>query len=213
MRIDGVDLGCGTGGSIGWSKNRFGGDNHIGYDNEESDISEAIKSGYNVEYADITSDDFVIPQCRFITSLHTFEHLQDEETILKLLKKCVASASEFIFIKVPFFDNMDYLKSLGLRLTWTNWVGHPTAVTFDMLKRLLEELELSGTAGFLHPVIDSSLNEIIPVDSPIDTIYYNESLGNKDIIPLINVYRETYCFINVNCTPERWDELMQIDIT
>lgn len=211
--LDGVDLGCGIGGSIEWAMHRFGGNRYLGFDSDAFDVKEARWHGFNAELADITHNKFIIPECRFITSLHTLEHLKDEDAIFKLLQKCVNSAKEFVFIKVPFFDEMDYLESLGVRLTWTNWITHTTAVTSAMLIRLLQRLQVGGVVGFLDPVENTLSKEIIPFDSPVDTLYYPDELRDSKIsMPLVNIYRETYCYININNTQEKWDELMEIDI-
>ncbi|MDD5649607.1 MAG: class I SAM-dependent methyltransferase [Candidatus Nanoarchaeia archaeon] len=197
--LDCVDLGCGVGGSIGWAKSRFGGETFLGIDNRKSELERAREKGYNVVFADITDVSCEIPKCRFITMLHFLEHLKNEAQVKNVLEKSVKAATEFIFIKVPCFDKIKYLASLGFKLTWTDWIGHPTNVTTEMLKKITEELKFEAKIGSLYKINDSSSNEIVPICSPVDTIVYSEKLGAKELIQFKDVYRETYCLINVNC--------------
>lgn len=208
--VDFIDFGCGTGGSIDWDKNRFGGDNYIGIDNRLSNVQIAINKGYNVILGDITNDNLKLPQSRYITMLHFLEHLKNEQEVEKVIKKSIELSTEFIFIKVPFFDGNDYLKELGFKLTWTDWIGHPVSVTSNMLKKICEKFELQYNIGNIHPIKDSFSNEIVPYSAPVDTIYYEEKLGQKNYIKFDNIYRETYCFVNINC--QYWEELKMVNI-
>jgi hypothetical protein len=196
--IDFIDIGCGTGGSIEWAKTKFGGSTHLGIDNREKEVKEATKNGYNVTLADITSEDVVLPQCRYITMLHVLEHLKNEEDVEKVIKKAVNAASEFVIIRSPSFDSIEYLQLLGFRLTWTNWIGHPTAVTTDMLKMITDKLGFKAETGHLMPVLNSVSNEIVPISSPVDTIVYDPSvLEAKKFVEFVDVYREVYYIINI----------------
>lgn len=208
--IDFVDLGCGSGGSIGWVQNRFASKTHLGIDNRVSDVRNGINNGYNIILGDITNEDVMFPECRFITMLHFLEHLKDEETVEKVIKKSIESASEFIFIKGPYFDSMDYLKQFDLKLTWTDWLGHTTDVTKNMLERIINKFGMEFKIGFQYSILNSDSNEIIPVSSPIDTITYDELLGNKKHVEFEGVYREIYCFININSP--NWDEIINTKI-
>jgi hypothetical protein len=196
--IDFVDFGCGIGGSIEWAKAKFGGETYLGIDNRTYEVSKAVEKGFNVILADL-NDEIDLPQCRYVTMLHFLEHLENEQTVKKNLKKAIKIASDFVFIKVPFFDATEYLKTLDFRLTWTNWKGHKTPITFEMLKNILNEFSVQFKIGYQYPVLNSDSKEIIPLSSPIDTLLYDEKLGLKKFVEFENVYREMYCYININC--------------
>lgn len=206
--LDFLDLGCGIGGSINWSK-RFGGETHLGVDDRINDLLKAVQDGYFVMCGDIMRIEF--PKVRYVTMLHVLEHLKDKHAVKKIIKKSIEAASEFVFIKGPTFENYDYLKSLGFKITWNDWIGHPTFVTAELLKWCLKDTGLSWLYGFQHPVWDSTSTEIIPFTAPKDTIWYNDSLGEKQFTEFENVYREIYCFINVNCSD--WERIIRIDVT
>lgn len=206
--IDFVDLGSGEGGSIEWSQNKFGGKSHLGINNRLKECEIANSKGYNVIFGDIVNDDF--PNARYFTMLHVLEHLKTEEDVEKVIIKSVNAAQEFVFIKGPYFDCIDYLKSYDFKLTWTDWIGHSVAITTDLLKSILHKHNLKYEIGYLHPVIDSRSSEIIPITSPVDIIIYNENLGEKKYVTFQNVYREIYCFININCA--NWENIIKTNL-
>ena len=65
-----------------------------------------------------------------------------------------SKANEFVFIKGPTFENMDYLAGLGFRITWTNWIGHPAHVNSEMLKRILDKTGLEYHIFFAYTIVD-----------------------------------------------------------
>jgi len=208
--IDFIDLGCGIGGSIDWVRNRFGCETYLGIDSRISDVRTGINNGYNIILGDVTNDDIIFPESRFITMLHFLEHLKDEEAVEKVIKKSIESATEFIFIKGPYFDSKDYLKQFDLKLTWTDWLGHTTDVTKNSLEKIINKFGLEFKIGFQYSILNSDSNEIIPISSPINTIVYDELLGVKKYVEFEGVYREIYCFININCP--NWSEIINTKI-
>jgi hypothetical protein len=196
--LDFIDIGCGIGGSIDWAKYVFGGEKYLGIDNRYDECQLAEKNGYNVIFADITSDDCILPKCKYITMIHFLEHLKNEEEVFIVLNKALNSVSEFICIKGPSFESVEYLKKLGFKITWTDWIGHPTPVTKDMLFRLLKKCGVNESQiefKLLMKIEDTSSNEIIPLSSPTDIIVYDNYLGEKELLKLDNVYREIYLII------------------
>ena len=206
--IDFIDLGCGIGGSIDWAKAKFGGDTYLGIDSQLSDIQIATDHGYNVILNDVTNENFEFPKARYITMLHLLEHLKNENDVKNVIKKSIIATKEFICIKVPYFDSYEYLKNLGFKLTWSDWIGHPTHITTNLLERIINDLGYEYKIGYLEPVYDSNSDEIIPYTAPVDIIKYDESLGKKEYTEFMGVYRETYCFININCP--YWKKLKHV---
>jgi hypothetical protein len=211
--VDFIDFGCDIGKSIRWAQTTFGGETHLGIDIKEADVQGAIKNGYTAIVGDLTDDALVLPNARYVTMLHFLEHLKSEEAVEKVIKKAIDVASEFIFIKVPYFDRMDYLKRLGFKLTWTDWIGHPTLITSDMLVRIMHKFGFGSTRydlGYLDPVYTSESKEIIPYNAPVDSIVYDTAMGEKEYTEFKDIYRETYLLININCPSPKWNELKQI---
>lgn len=139
-----VDLGCGSGGSMVWAISKFGGTAHIGFTKSQDDVIQAKRQGLLVEQADILEDNFIVPKTKCVTLLHVLEHLPSQTSVEKVIRKSLSSTSDFIYIKGPYFDGYDYLRTLGFKLTWTDWIGHPTAVTKNMLCEILNKCNISA---------------------------------------------------------------------
>lgn len=208
--LDFIDFGCGSGGSINWAKSKFGGETHLGLTNRANEVEKAIEEGYNVKFHDITDDSLELPQCRYIIMLHFLEHLENAQTVEKVIEKAIKTANEFVFIKVPFFDEIEYLKSFNFRLTWTNWKGHTTETTTKMFKEIFDKFSLQTHIGYSYPILDSQSKEVIPYLSAIDTLQYDETLGEKKFVEFKNIYRELYCYININC--KDFDKLIKTNL-
>lgn len=215
-RVDILDIGCGGGGSLGWSKSVFGWDTYIGIDNFIGDIEKAIKSGYNVRNfinSDITTYDMSqLPRFRYSTMIHVLEHLKSEQDVENVINKAISVSDEFVFIKHPYFDGDEYLKLFDLKFTWSDWIGHPTHVDSEMLTRILDKTGLQYGIGFVYKVENSYSNELIPLSAPVDQIVYDEDKhGYKQYIEFdVPLYREMYAFINIKC--KYWDELIKADV-
>jgi len=204
--IELLDLGCGNGGSIKHFQNMFNAQSHLGIDNDINDIIEAKKSGYDVALGDITKTDY--PQSNIVTSYHVLEHLHTLKDVETVIKKASKSATDFIYCVFPNFDDDKELESLGLKFTWSDWLGHPTKLTTVMIKSIVDKLGLIAYYGKLTPVQDSFHNEIIPFSSPVDTIYYSSELGEKQYIEFKGLYKETAVLITLR-ELENIDELLQ----
>jgi len=207
IKFDFIDIGCGTGGSIGWANGNFGGPDskYLGIDNREHEVSIARKAGLNVILQDVTEESYELPKCKFITMLHVLEHLKSEQDVENVIKKSIDAASDFIFMIVPSFDSKEYLKELGFKLTWTDWIGHSTAVTSDMFRRIAHKLGVEAIIKQSMPVHNTISEEIIPFDAPVDSIEYSKNMGKKEYAEFKNVYRETWCIINLNCP--NWNDI------
>ncbi len=215
-KIDTLDIGCGIGGSLGWSKRVFGWSSFMGIDSSESDIKQAINYGYKKEcfiVDDIIKFDFsIFPKFRYSTILHVLEHIESEQDIENIINKAISVSDEFVFIKHPFFDGDEYLKEHNLKFTWSDWVGHPTHIGKDMLTKILNKTGLQYVIGFVNEIKDSSFDLIIPYSAPIDTLKYDKvKHGKKKFVEFDgNIFHETYAFINTGC--KNWEKLIKTKV-
>ena len=205
IMIDFMDFGCGDGSSINWAK-RFGGNKGWGVEKN----SDKIKDRFDIINGDITKDIY-LPRVRYTTMLHLLEHLYSEVDVEYVIKKAITHSSEFVFIKCPFFEKIEYLADLGFKITWTDWLAHSTAITEKLLSDILNKTGLDYYIGFQYPIEDSQWKEIIPKDAPVDTIWYSESLGKKEYVKFDEIYREIYCYINTG-NIKYWDKLLTTNI-
>lgn len=210
--LDFIDLGSSTG-SIQYSKKIFGGKEYLGININSLIVEECCKKGFNVIKGDITDLNIEkLPTCKYITSLHVLEHLENEEKVFEVIKTTSKIALDFIYFSIPNFDDDEKLKDFGLKFSWTSYKGHKTKLTSEKLKNIIcDKLNLNAFFGKSILVKDSYDKEILPLTAPEDTIFYDKSLGIKKYIEFNNIYRENYVFINLR-EIEYFKELSKIKL-
>lgn len=167
---DFLDLGSKHGGSIGYCQNRFGG-NGTGIDLNPDNVYTAQQKGYDIKCADALKVEFEPKSFRYVSMMDFLEHLPGEDAVVIMLDKCAKWATDFLFISHPPFEDMDYLKNLGLKIDWTDWHGHTAMLSAKDFERIFEELNLKDyVMQFKLPIYDSSSHHIIPIEAPTDTI-------------------------------------------
>lgn len=176
---DFLDLGCKKGSSLGWSHRKYGGKG-LGVDALPALVEETKRNGYDAICANALDLNFPVNSFRYVSMMDFLEHLPDEDAVRHMLKNCKKWAREFFFIHHPSFEDIDYLKTLGLKIDWTDGYGHTCMLTLKELKNIFKDI---GVKGY-HvepklPMLDSSNEHIIPLDAPHDTHFYSRSLGSK----------------------------------
>lgn len=178
-KYDFLDLGCKKGGSIDWCQRKYGGKG-LGVDLNPEWVDEAVRSGFDAICRDVLKLRFKKNSFRYIAMLDFLEHLPNEKAVKKVLKKCKKWARESFFIHHPSFEDIEYLKKLGLKIDWTDGYNHTCPLTINDFKRIFKELEFKHyKIERKKPINDSSDPHIIPLDAPYDTHLYNEKLGPK----------------------------------
>lgn len=176
---DFLDLGCKKGGSIDWCAKKYGGTG-LGVDLDSEWVKEARQKGHDVIQANVLKLRFPRNSFKYIGMMDFLEHLPDQKAAKKVLKNCKKWASEFFFIHHPSFEDINYLKRLGLKIDWTDGYNHTCPLTIKDFKRIFKEL---GIQDYMikktKPITNSSEPHIIPVDAPYDTHLYHKGLGPK----------------------------------
>jgi len=178
-----LDVGCKIGGSFDVSK-RFGytKDEGIGIDINEESVKKFKENGYDAVVADATNLPFEVNSFELVIFSHVIEHLPNEELGKKALDECIRVSNKYVFLALPFFDEDDYLNSLGLKTYYSDWTGHKNKVH---LKTITEKY-LDGYQYELKmktKMIDSNSSEIHPMISPKNSHKYDGSIHNpKDYI-------------------------------
>ncbi len=179
VKHDFLDLGCKKGGSIDWRQRHYGGKG-LGVDMNSEWVGIANKSGFDAIQADVLTLDFPASNFRYISMMDFLEHMPSEDDAIKVLKNCKKWAKEFFFIHHPSFEDIDYLKKLGLKIDWTDGYNHTCPLTIKDFKRIFKDLGISNyEIKQTKPIADSSDPHIIPLDAPHNTILYSKSLGPK----------------------------------
>ncbi len=207
-----LDLGCSNGDSIQYCENIFKYGNGLGVDIALDKIIKARKKGYNVIKADITSEQFPEKSVSFISMMDFLEHLKNKSETKKILNSAGKVTRDFIFIRHPSFEDIEYLKAFNLKLDWTDWHGQPNMLLMEDFRIIFQEL--GWDEYIIIPkklILNSKHNAIIPFDSPTDTIRYNRTLGVKKEIKFDKaVWSQFDIFIKINkaMNKDKWDTII-----
>jgi len=179
-----LDAGCGSGGSLDHCARRFARKPGLGLECDEIQIELARRRGYEVAYCDLRAVELP-PRCvQFTAMVDVLEHLPDRADARRLLAAAARASRDFLFIRHPSFDDIEYLARLGLKLTWTDWAEHTNPMRRQELTGMLEELGWRDYAIAPHQLIaDSDHPAVVPLDAPRDTRAYDPMLhGPKPTI-------------------------------
>ncbi|MGH8629116.1 MAG: methyltransferase domain-containing protein, partial [Gammaproteobacteria bacterium] len=186
-----VDLGCGSGGSIDHCVRRFHRGAGLGFDLDPKDTAEARRAGYDIVEEDVLTVHVPQRSVAFVSAMDFLEHLPDITAAAWVLKQFSPAAREFLFIRHPSFEEMEYLAGLGLKLCWSDWSDHPNIMRLDELVALFEQLDMTEYAIFPRGLItDSSDDQVVPLSAPTDTKVYDPSILERK--PLVRFDRPIF---------------------
>lgn len=194
---DFLDFGASAGGSLEFGRGRLGGTRGLGIDIDAQKLQLMRAAGYECVQGDVTKLALPADSVRFVVMSHLLEHLSGLADIQAAISSAARVASDFLFIRGPYFDADNYLESLGLRLYWSHWTGHTYHIGVTELALVLTRLGLSDHLILLSgPIPDSSHPAVHPLASPIDQHEYDP--GAHSPKPLVQfdrpVFQELVCF-------------------
>lgn len=176
--FDYIDFGCSKGGSLKFGNHVLGGTNGIGVDIDARKVEQTREAGFSAVLGDVTQLN-TVPDCtRFVMMIDFLEHLPG----IGLAEKCIAAACEaatdFVFIRQPWFDSDGYLSANNLKLYWSDWTGHPNAMTTLELYRVLKKMPKARQWRIYARtrIKDSSDPAVHPISSPCDQHDYDAYL-------------------------------------
>ena len=212
-----IDLGCGSGGSIDHCVRRFRRGKGLGFELDPKEASEAVRDGYDVVEGDVLSVQPPAQSVGFVSAMDFLEHLPNISAADLVLKKFGPAAREFLFIRHPSFEEMEYLHSLGLKLCWTDWTGHPNGMRLNELLGLLEQLQPTEYAIFPRGLMtDESDDQIVPISAPTDTLIYDPNV--LDPKPQVRFDRPIFAQYDIflrfgnGLNDEQWQEIIWADV-
>lgn len=210
--IDFIDAGCGVGGSIDYCQKKFGYDIGIGFDLNSSKISQAQENGYLVFNEDILKLDFPEKSVVFSSMMDFLEHLPDQASAKTIIQRLGNVSRDFLFIRHPNFDDISFLSTYGLKLTWTDWTGHKNMMTVADFCSIFFELNWNDYRIIPRRLIKNSYDEsIIPASAPPNTQKYSDLVGfNKEFIsfnkPIYYQY-DIFVKLNSNISNSEWNKI------
>ncbi|MCA9349301.1 class I SAM-dependent methyltransferase [Candidatus Saccharibacteria bacterium] len=185
-----IDLGAGDGASLVNIERIIGG-NGVGVELSTKKVQKAFELKRNV-YQGNALDLHKIPgKVDFVTCDNFLEHLLTFEDVYSMLEQASKVARKFIYVRHPSFENVDYLKSLGLRTYWSHWHGHTAHVTIKDFVEMFNRLGIYDVKVVpVCKIKDSTDDKILPVGAPIDQHDYDEQMHGKK--PKVKFDRDLY---------------------
>ena len=168
--FDFIDFGCSKGGSLSFGKSRLGGKRGLGVDIAPAKVQQARAAGFDACLADVRKLSMHPGKVQFVTMIDFLEHVPSISDAARCVEAACTVASKFVFIRQPWFDSDGYLCSLGFKLYWSDWTGHPNAMTSLEFHRVMNRLpkvkrwRLYGR----RPIRNSIDPAVHPLASPAD---------------------------------------------
>ena len=199
-----LDFGCSAGGSLGRYGKMFGAKGKgLGLDISPEKVKKTREAGFDAVECDLTKLR-VEKKVRFIVMSHFLEHIPDANDVEKIINNACRSASEFVFIRQPYFDADPYLFKEGFKFFWSDWHGHPNNMTMLDIHNILSPILSKGTIRRfslygLDLVKDSSSPDIHNINSPVDQHGWEAGKhSEKRFVDFSQpVYRETMAIVEI----------------
>lgn len=210
-----IDFGASSGGSVEYCEKTFNRGRGIGIDNSATKIALAKEKGRLVTKGDLRSIHIPEKCVSFCSALDFLEHLPNIAFATNVLHSMVRAARDFVFIRHPSFEDIDYLASMGFKIDWTDWRGHTNMMKISDFDNIFAE------AGWDDYVIiprrriqDSTHSAIIPLTAPTDTVRYKEeTCGAKNCMHFTReCYEQFDIYIKINPTisDKEWEQLVEV---
>jgi Methyltransferase domain len=191
--FDFADFGCSNGSSIQFGINILKGRKGFGIDLDPKKVASAKAAGYDAIKGDFCNLDLPDGCVDFTILNHTLEHLPKLDYAKEAIKNAIRISRKFVFIKGPFFDADDYLKSLGLKFYWSDWTGHTLHLKAQQVRNILEELNVPNYEIYGRVLVNSSQDTTIhPLSSLKNQQHWEQE--KHEVKPIVEfnqpVYRE-----------------------
>jgi hypothetical protein len=213
-----LDAGCGNGGSMVHCVQRFGRTPGLGLDYYEEDLKEARAAGFEALFCNLLMPDLEFPKAcvEFTSAMDVLEHLPVEADAVKVLRKLAHATRDFIFIRHPSFEDIEYLAGYGVKLNWTDWSSHPNMMRLDDFRRIFAEF--GWTDYSIVPNMryyDSRHDSVVPLRAPTDILRYDPALhGPKPIVefdrPVYGKY-DIFVRLNPDIDDATWQRLTSVE--
>ena len=163
----------------------------------------------------VTTDFFVIDfpddSFSYVSLMDSIHLLPGLEAISQVLSSAARWARDFIFIRMPSFEDEEYLRALGLKYSWHDWSGYPTHPRIDQVSMILQSLGLEQYhVSHRNPAVSSDAVSILPVATPPDQSVYDASEHGPK--PSIEFPRPIYGQIDIFIALRRFETAEWHDI-
>lgn len=172
-RYDFVDASTGDGSTLAYCAKRFGG-RGLAVSSFDSVVDGARALGYDAIRSRPNLVDFPENSVRYVTLMDSAQFFHLPEGLEDMLARAARWARDFVFIRVPSFEDEDYLKALGLKWYWSGWTLLPNHPRLDQVTSILHSLGLDQiTVIHQKPTLSSDAPSLLPLSAPPDQGFYD----------------------------------------
>ncbi|MGJ3242023.1 MAG: methyltransferase domain-containing protein [Opitutales bacterium] len=183
-QFDFVDAGTSKGGSLVLCQKRFQCGPGIGFDSDPEKIALARKAGHHVYRCDLLETPLPENSVSFGSMLDFLEHLPDEAMAKQFLVNIARASRDFLVVRHPSFEDIEYLADFDLKIGWTHWSGHKNMMTVADFERVFADL--GWTEYAIKPrrqILSSEDPAVVPIHAPINAVHYNDEVhGPKNSV-------------------------------
>jgi ABC-2 type transport system ATP-binding protein/lipopolysaccharide transport system ATP-binding protein len=161
----------------------FGG-RGITISNDPAVVAAIRESGRDATTGDIFDVDFPDDYVRYVSLIDTANLMPSVGAIKTAIATAARWARDFVFIRMPSYEDEAYLRALGLKFFWHDWTNARTHPRLDQMAAILQSLGLEQYhVSHREPIVSSEAPSILPVDAPPDQGFYDaETHGAKPSI-------------------------------
>jgi hypothetical protein len=169
----------------------------VGFERAEGEKyrNDVTAKGFQFEIANLATIEGInqLPKSQVYLAWHFLEHLPDKSWSNKLVKVSLTNTQTLAWFRLPSFEQDEMtgegvLRKIGLRFTWTNWIGHSSHWLVNDCVQSIKEWEKTQDrkfdlvikpAGYIQSTEDK---RVVPLDTPVDITAYNPKFGKKPAI-------------------------------
>ena len=197
--FDFLDFGCSKGASLRFGMKTLKGRRGLGIDIDASKVEKTRQAGFQACQADIRGLD-AHPDCvDFVVMSHFLEHLPSLSDGNACIRTACTAARRFVFIRQPWFDADGYLFARNLKLYWSDWDGHPNAMTCLQLYRCLRQIRKASRFRIYgrDRIWRSDDRAVIPLSAPSNSREWDPPPHSKRCMVDFQtpIYREVAAFV------------------
>lgn len=190
----------------------FGGQG-LSISNNPAVVGAVREAGGEAILGDVFEVDFPDGSVRYVTLIDTLNLLPGIGAVKTAIANAARWARDFIFIRMPSYEDEEYLRALGLKCFWHDWTNATTHPRLDQIAAILQSLGLEQYhISHREPAVSSEVPTILPVDAPPDQGYYDpEKHGPKPSIVFPRpVYGQIDIFIALrHFETEEWHSIIK----
>ncbi len=172
--------------------------------NDPKVVEEIRARGSDATYGNLSEIDFPDGSVRYVAIIDTLNLLDGVGAIKTALENAARWARDFVFVRMPSYEDEEYLRALGLKFFWHDWTRYTTHPRLDQIAAILQSLGLEQYhISHREPAVSSEAPQVLPADAPPDQGYFDPAAhGTK---PSVSFPRPLYGQIDVFIALRRFE--------